>query len=257
MSYLFYDRGYWHNGQHTGKYSNFNEDLSSWDVNRVTNMNSMFLYCGQFNSDLSNWNVSGVTTMKSMFGYTKFNRGLTSWNTSNVNNMEQMFHNATLFNQDLSDWDVRKVTSMNQMFVNATLFNQDLNEWDVSNVKDMNYMFGNTTMNQELCWDLSGKNSQQMMDGSSGTISKSYRYCRYQMIILEIESQESNTGTLESVVSNIMKSGKERKESRNSVYLVVSGCLMLTAGLYMSRHGWMGQYDEEDYGWYDKYDTPV
>jgi len=41
--------------------TNFNEDLSNWDVSNVTNMSFMFINATNFNQDLSNWNVSNVT----------------------------------------------------------------------------------------------------------------------------------------------------------------------------------------------------
>ena len=40
--------------------SQFNGDISKWDVSNVTDMNRMFRK-SQFNGDISNWNVSNVT----------------------------------------------------------------------------------------------------------------------------------------------------------------------------------------------------
>merc|ERR1712032_563838 len=45
----------------------FNQDLSSWDVSRVTDMGSMFDNDQSFNQDLSKWDVSRVTDMHLMF----------------------------------------------------------------------------------------------------------------------------------------------------------------------------------------------
>ena len=50
MSYLF-DR------------TDFNGDISKWDVSNVTNMYSMFYGCESFNQDISDWDVSNVTFM--------------------------------------------------------------------------------------------------------------------------------------------------------------------------------------------------
>ena len=47
MSGMFYD-------------SQFNGDISKWDVSNVTNMSVMFSD-SQFNGDISNWDVSNVT----------------------------------------------------------------------------------------------------------------------------------------------------------------------------------------------------
>jgi len=47
MKYMFMD-------------SEFNQDISAWDVSKVTNMYYMF-YSTQFNQDLSSWDVSNVS----------------------------------------------------------------------------------------------------------------------------------------------------------------------------------------------------
>ena len=45
------------------QYSYFNQDISSWDVSNVTNMNGMFEVLLHFNQDISSWDVSNVTNM--------------------------------------------------------------------------------------------------------------------------------------------------------------------------------------------------
>ena len=72
--------------------SSFNQDLSSWDVSKVTNMYGMFADASSFNQDLSSWDVSKVT------------------------NMYNMFADASSFNQDLSSWDISKVKSLQATF---------------------------------------------------------------------------------------------------------------------------------------------
>ena len=47
--------------------TNFNQDLSSWDVSSVVNMNRMFEKATSFNQNLSSWDVSSVTNMIDMF----------------------------------------------------------------------------------------------------------------------------------------------------------------------------------------------
>merc|ERR1719201_1105437 len=47
--------------------STFNQDLSKWDVSKVTAMWFMFNRASAFNQDLSMWDVSAVTVMLSMF----------------------------------------------------------------------------------------------------------------------------------------------------------------------------------------------
>ena len=69
MSYLFLDKKY------------FNDNINSWDVSNVTNMESMFLSVKSlFNQPLNSWDVSSVTNMSYMFYGTKyFNQPLNSW----------------------------------------------------------------------------------------------------------------------------------------------------------------------------------
>ena len=47
--------------------TDFNGDISSWDVSNVTDMSYMFWECSEFNQDISSWNVSNVTDMQDMF----------------------------------------------------------------------------------------------------------------------------------------------------------------------------------------------
>merc|ERR1712178_1684 len=71
----------------------------------------MFVGASNFNGDLSSWDVSQVTTMTSMFnGASSFNGDLSSWDVSSVTKMDRMFDGASSFNGDLSSWDVSKVT---------------------------------------------------------------------------------------------------------------------------------------------------
>ena len=45
----------------------FNQDISAWDVAKVTNMRGTFAGASAFNQDNSAWNVAAVTTMDRMF----------------------------------------------------------------------------------------------------------------------------------------------------------------------------------------------
>ncbi|MBC6400219.1 MAG: BspA family leucine-rich repeat surface protein [Ekhidna sp.] len=188
--------------------SNFNGDLSKWDVSSVTNMQSMFRETS-FNGDLSKWDVSSVTDMGAMFGDSSFNGDLSKWDVGNVTNMTSMFFDsdfngdlsnwdvgnvtnmssmfrATSFNGDISAWNVSSVTNMSSMFsgefiINRGLtkrhpFNQDLSNWDVSKVTDMANMFRGSDFNQDLSkWDVSSVTDMSYMFSRStfnGDISK-------------------------------------------------------------------------------------
>lgn len=57
--------------------ANFDEDISHWDVSKVTDMEATFKDATSFNGNLSRWNVSNVTCMDDMFeGATSFDQQL-------------------------------------------------------------------------------------------------------------------------------------------------------------------------------------
>ena len=118
--------------------------IGDWDVNNVTDMNSMFYSASAFNQDIGDWDVSNVTDMSWMFGsasVSAFNQDIGDWNVSNVTDMRGMFVRASAFNRDIGDWDVSNVTDMRRMFENAANFNQDIGDWDVGGVAYMAGMF--------------------------------------------------------------------------------------------------------------------
>ncbi|NVJ61130.1 MAG: BspA family leucine-rich repeat surface protein [Gammaproteobacteria bacterium] len=126
--------------------TNFNSDISQWDVSAVENMSNMFSGATHFNSDISQWDVSAVTDMRRMFaGATNFDRNLGLWNLVSVTNMGEMFTFALSFNSDISQWNVSSVTNMHSMFSGASSFNGDISQWDVSSVTDMGSMFFEAT----------------------------------------------------------------------------------------------------------------
>ena len=137
----------------------FNQDISTWDVSNVTDMNSTFEGTS-FNQDISNWDVSNVTTMYYMFEDSPFNQDISSWDvSSSITDTSGMFR-GTPFNQDISSWDVSNVINMDNMFEDSP-FNQDISSWDVSNVLGMLGMFQNATaFNQDISsWDVSSVTS--------------------------------------------------------------------------------------------------
>eukprot|EP01048_Picozoa_sp_COSAG05_P016365 COSAG05_NODE_2097_length_3565_cov_3.201096_2_plen_959_part_00 len=99
----------------------FNADLSGWNVTMVTNMEKMFCGASSFSSDISGWNVSVVTDMKEMFhGASQFDSSLCGWSVSRVENMDRMFRDAYAFHHDVSLWDVAGVATMVEMFSSST-----------------------------------------------------------------------------------------------------------------------------------------
>ena len=122
-------------------------NLNSWDVSKVTTMNSMFYSASSFNQTIGNWDVSQVTDMSWMFASaSSFNQPLNSWDVSQVTNMGYMFWGTSSFNQPIGNWDVSQVTTMDGMFGGASSFNQTIGNWDVSQVYDMEAMFDQVTL---------------------------------------------------------------------------------------------------------------
>jgi len=77
-------------------------------------------YSSQFNGDISQWDVSNVKNMSSMFDGSEFNGDISNWDVSNVEDMSYMFY-ASQFNGDISQWDVRNVKESSHIFKKSPL----------------------------------------------------------------------------------------------------------------------------------------
>ena len=162
METMFYDED--------ETFSDFNQDISNWDVSNVTNMRGMFQLAYLFNQPIGDWDVSNVTDMRAMFNFAEdFNQPIGDWDVSNVTDMRAMFLYAISYNQPIGDWDVSSVTDMEKMF-NDTIFNQDIGSWDVSSLNYMNKMFYFAlAFNQDLSsWNVDNVTScSQFSDGAN------------------------------------------------------------------------------------------
>jgi hypothetical protein len=67
--------------------STYNQDISSWDVSSVTNMNRMFWLNSSFNQPIGVWDTSSLVTVREMFEL-----------------------NNAVFNQDISNWIITGIT---------------------------------------------------------------------------------------------------------------------------------------------------
>jgi len=76
-----------------------------------------------FNQDISNWNVQKVTDMISMFRNSDFNQDISNWEIGNVKDMRHMFRN-TAFNQDIHKWwkKLRPNCDIRYMFLDHKLY---------------------------------------------------------------------------------------------------------------------------------------
>jgi surface protein len=129
--------------------TDFNGDISGWDVSSVTTMREMFDGATSFNRNLSGWNTASLTDMTGTFnGASAFNNGQPlgqstapfTWDTSNVVFMPYAFATSG-FGQSVATMDTSAVTNMNGMFAGATWFNQSVAHFNTSAVTNMGMMF--------------------------------------------------------------------------------------------------------------------
>jgi len=154
----------------SGCNSLINIDLSNFNTQNVTNMESMFSRCKSLKSiDLSNFNTQNVTKMESMFDFCESltNIGLSNFNTQNVTNMKSMFSRCkSLKNIDLSNFNTQNVTNMKSMFrFCKSLTNIDLSNFNTQNVTNMEFMLSSCKSLKNI--DLSKFNTQNVTNMES------------------------------------------------------------------------------------------
>jgi surface protein len=93
----------------------------------------------EFNGDISKWDVSKVADMWKMFYKSKFNGDLSNWNMENVEYTTIMFSksNFTGENGDISKWKFKKLISAYGMFdpeklsENDDLLDKAIDAWNL------------------------------------------------------------------------------------------------------------------------------
>ena len=127
----------------SGTYA-FDQPLDNWErigstMGNITTMGSMFNTASNFNRDISSWNVSKVNTFAAMFqSATAFNNG------DNLN------INPITLRPGIDGWNINTVSdvSMASMFQSATAFDRNIGNWNISNVTNFtSFMAGKTNLN--------------------------------------------------------------------------------------------------------------
>ena len=97
-------------------------DLNDIDVSQLEDLSCLF-QGSEFDGDISWWNVSNVKYMAQMFLESKFtgkNGDISKWDVRNVRNFGQMFDSSDIA-IDLSNWEVRTNANMEFMFDNTSV----------------------------------------------------------------------------------------------------------------------------------------
>ena len=110
------------------------DDLSKWDVSKITNLYRAFSGAKKVDADMSLWNVSNVTNLISTFeNAVEYNQELQFWDISGVNNIRNVLRNATSFDKSLGLWNMGNVSSATGMLdgsgMSVASYDQTLIGW--------------------------------------------------------------------------------------------------------------------------------
>ena len=81
--------------------------ISGWTINTTSNVSMFWMFrATPFNQPIGSWNVSKVTNMESLFhGATNFNQNIGSWNVSGVTNFINFMAGKTFSDYSTTNLD--------------------------------------------------------------------------------------------------------------------------------------------------------
>ena len=166
----------------------FNQDISSWDVSSVTDMNYMFKHAVALSDEnkcaihtafsVANEHWDTASDHRAVLGAwgeycDAVPIGITALTDNNFPTAVSLWFSdassATATYGHISKWDVSAVTNMQEAFKERASFNEDISSWDVSNVTNMSNMFNRAAaFNQDISsWDVSSVTDMNLMfDGA-------------------------------------------------------------------------------------------
>jgi hypothetical protein len=146
----------------------FNSDLY-WNTSSAVSMRGTFSNNTEFEGDLSTWDVSKVKDMFVMFHNSGIkNSGIGRWNTASLEQAYAMFQNAKFIDRDLNlaGWETGKCTEMKGMFWGSAIVDSNIGKWNVEKA-DVTNMLRDTRFKG----DLSGWSSGQKAIAIQGVLS--------------------------------------------------------------------------------------
>lgn len=130
-------------------------DTHNYNVDRVTNMESLFDYCSSLVSvDTSAWNLSKVTTMAYAFYDCKNLAELdsTNWNLKNNRSLYMTFYGCSKLSKlDVSKWDTKNITTLYSTFFRCkALTSLDVSNWNTGSITTFGHAFTGCSNIQSL-----------------------------------------------------------------------------------------------------------
>lgn len=146
----------------------FNSDLY-WNTSSAVSMIGTFSGNTEFEGDLSTWDVSKVMFMSIMFHSSGIqDSGIGLWNTASLEKADAMFQSAKSIDRDLNlaGWKTEKCKDMRGMFRGSAIVDSNIGKWNVEKA-DVTNMLRDTRFKG----DLSGWSSGQHAIALQGVLS--------------------------------------------------------------------------------------